>query len=352
MNNTIIAGITHGDINGIGYEIIINTLIDNRIYEVCTPIVYGSAKAGAYHRKALNVENFSFNNIKSPEEANHKRTNLINCVSDENLRVELGKSTQMAGESSFIALEAAVNDALAGKIDVLITAPINKHNIYSDKFKFPGHTEYLQEKFKVNEVLMLMVNEVMRVGVVTGHVPISRVASLITEELIISKLIVMNNSLIEDFGIRKPRIAVLGLNPHAGDNGIIGDEEEKIITPAMEKAKDLNIMAFGPFPADGFFGSSSFTKFDGILAMYHDQGLAPFKALSYEGGVNFTAGLPFVRTSPAHGTAYEIAGKGEASLDSFRKAVYLAVDIFNNRKMYKELNKNPLKTNHTNEPDR
>lgn len=335
-------GITHGDINGIGYEIIINTLADPRILELCTPVVYGSAKAAAYYKKTLNLNNVNINTIKNIDEVHHKKANLINCV-DDNVKVELGKATQISGEAALAALEFAVNDLKSGKIDALVTAPINKFNIQSEKFKFKGHTDYLQDKFGVQEVLMFMVSDFLRVGLVCEHVQIKNVSSLITQERILNKLKVMNTSLMEDFNISRPTIAVLGLNPHAGDNGLIGNEENDIIIPAVKAARDINIMALGPFAADGFFGSGNFKKFDAVLAMYHDQGLAPFKALVAGEGVNFTAGLPFVRTSPAHGTAYEIAGKGEASSDSFRQALYYACDIYKNRIAYKELIANQLK---------
>ncbi|MEA3444341.1 MAG: 4-hydroxythreonine-4-phosphate dehydrogenase PdxA [Bacteroidota bacterium] len=340
--NKIVVGITQGDVNGIGYEIIIKTLLDNRIFDMCTPIVYGSPKIAAYHRKALNIYNFSLNIIKHPSEANHKRANIINCT-DDYVRVELGKSTTMAGEAALSALERASEDLRRGDIDVLVTAPINKHNIQSEKFKFPGHTEYLESKFSKESSLMLMVSDVLRVGVVVGHRPVSEISSLITKEGLIAKLRLLNQSLIEDFGIRKPRIAVFGLNPHAGDNGIIGNEEIEIISPAIAEVKKSGIVALGPFPADGFFGSGSVRKFDAILAMYHDQGLVPFKALSFENGVNFTAGIPIIRTSPAHGTAYELAGKDQALATSFRQALYLAIDIHKNRQEYAELNSNVLK---------
>ncbi len=336
-------GITHGDINGIGYEVVIKTLMDNRIIEMCTPIVYGSPKVAAYHRKALNVNNFSFNAINNAGEANAKRANIINCI-DENIRVELGQSTTAAGESSFMALEKAITDLKEGKIDVLVTAPINKDNIQSKDFSFPGHTEYLASRFDSDNQLMLLVSDDFRVGVATGHVPISEVPKLITKETIIKKVNILHESLIYDFGIRKPRVAVLALNPHAGDNGLLGKEEQDIIIPAIQALKDSGILAFGPFPADGYFGSDQFKKFDGVIAMYHDQGLAPFKALSFDTGVNYTAGLEVVRTSPDHGTAYEIAGQDKASEVSFRQSLYLACDIFKNRKIEKELRKNPLKS--------
>jgi 4-hydroxythreonine-4-phosphate dehydrogenase len=339
---TIVVGISHGDINGIGYEVIIKALSDPTITELCTPIVYGSPKVAAYHRKALNINNFSFNNIKSASEAFSKKANMINCL-DDNTRVELGKATPQGGEAAYISLEKAVDDLMNGRIDVLVTAPIDKHNIQSDKFHFTGHTDYLKSKAGADETVMFMISENMRIGVATDHVPLRKVPELITIDLLLSKIRLMNKSLILDFGIRKPRLAILGLNPHAGDNSLLGSEEAEKIIPAIEQAQKEGILAFGPFPSDGFFGAGSFTKFDGILAMYHDQGITPFKALSFDSGVNFTAGLPFVRTSPDHGTAFSIAGKGEASENSFRQAIYLACDIFRNRQLHAEISKNPLK---------
>jgi 4-hydroxythreonine-4-phosphate dehydrogenase len=341
-NKTILAGISQGDINGIGYEVIIKALSDPTINDFCTPIVYGSPKVAAYHRKALNVNNFSFNNIRTADEAHAKKANMINCL-DDNIRVELGKSTPQGGEAAVISLEKAVEDLKSGKIDVLITAPIDKQNVQSEAFRFKGHTDYLKSVAGASEVLMFMISESMRIGMATDHVPLSKVPGLITIETLVRKIRLMNQSLILDFGIRKPRIAVLGLNPHAGDNSLLGTEEVDIIAPAILQTQKEGIMTFGPFPADGFFGAGSFAKFDGILAMYHDQGLTPFKALSFDSGVNFTAGLPFIRTSPVHGTAFAIAGKGEASENSFRQAIYLACDIFRNRQMYNEISKNPLK---------
>jgi len=341
-NKTILAGISQGDINGIGYEVIIKALSNPTINDICTPIVYGSPKVAAYHRKALNVNNFSFNNIRTADEAHAKKANMINCL-DDNIRVELGKSTPQGGEAAIISLEKAVEDLKGGKIDVLITAPIDKQNVQSENFHFKGHTDYLKSVAGASEVLMFMISESMRIGMATDHVPINKVSGLITKELLLRKIRLMNQSLLFDFGIRKPRIAVLGLNPHAGDNSLLGTEEAEIIMPAIQQAMKEGIMTFGPFPADGFFGAGSFAKFDGILAMYHDQGLTPFKALSFDTGVNFTAGLPFIRTSPVHGTAFSIAGKGEASENSFRQAIYLACDIFRNRQMYNEISKNPLK---------
>ncbi len=338
----IILGISQGDINSISYEVIMKSLSDNRILELCTPVVYGSPKVAAYHRKALNLENFSFNTIRTVDEAVVRRANIINCI-DDSARVELGKSTPDAGEASLKALEAAVKDLGEGKLDALVTGPINKSNVKSEHFNFNGHTEFFETHFKSNGVLMLMVNEFLRIGVVTSHIPLAKVNEYIVRDTILNKLRILSHSLLSDFTIRSPRIAVLGLNPHAGDHGLLGDEEIKEIIPAIMQAQEEGILAFGPFPADGFFGAGSFTQFDAVLAMYHDQGLVPFKALSVEGGVNFTAGLPVVRTSPAHGTAYELAGKNEASADSFRKAIYLACDIFRSRKLFKEMSANPLK---------
>ena len=335
-------GITQGDINGISYEVILKTLMDPRIYDMCIPILYGSPKVVAYHRKALNLGSFNLNMIRTADEANNKRANLINVL-DDNVRVELGKSTPQAGEASLLSLKAAVKDLKDKKIDALITGPINKHNIQSEQFKFPGHTEYLKEEFGPGEALMILVSEVVKVAVVTGHIPLAKVPSFITVDNILSKLRILNQSMIVDFGISKPNIAVLALNPHAGDEGVIGNEEIDIIIPAIEKAKQAGIMALGPYPADGFFGSSNFKKFDAVLAMYHDQGLAPFKAMVFEDGVNYTAGLPIIRTSPAHGTAYELVGKDLASESSFRQALYLACDIYKNRSDYKRLTANPMK---------
>jgi len=336
-------GITQGDINGIGYEVIIKALQDARINDFCTPIVYGSPKVAAYHRKAVNVESFIFNPVKDVDEANPRRSNLIN-VMDDNVRVDIGKSTPMGGQGSILSLEAAVADLKAGKIDVIVTAPINKNNVQTDTFHFPGHTEYFAKSFDCDDALMLMVSNVLKIGVVTGHIPLEKVSESITKEVILKKLTILNKTLIQDFGIRKPRIAVLGLNPHAGDNGLLGKEEIDVIIPALETARNKGILALGPYPADGFFGSEGFSKFDAVLAMYHDQGLIPFKSMVFDEGVNFTAGLPIIRTSPVHGTAYEIAGKDEANANSFRSAIYLACDLFNNRKLHKEISANPLKT--------
>ncbi len=340
-NNKIKIGISQGDINGISYEVIIKSLIDVRINEFFIPILYGSPKVFAYHRKSLGIDNFSLNNIRHPAEANPKRSNIINCNADT-VKVELGKSTRIAGDAALKALDRVVEDIKNGEIDILVTAPINKDNIQSKNFAFPGHTEYLKHKFDVEEVLMLLVSDKLRVGVVTGHIPIKDISKTITKDLILRKLRILNKSLIEDFAIEKPKIAVLGLNPHAGDNGLIGSEEIEVIIPALKQAQKENIMALGPYAADGFFGSKDYAKFDAILAMYHDQGLAPFKSLAFEHSVNYTAGLPNIRTSPGHGTAYNIAGKNMASPNSLRQAMYLALDIYRNRQKFAELNSNPL----------
>ncbi|MCI7287764.1 4-hydroxythreonine-4-phosphate dehydrogenase PdxA [Parabacteroides sp. AGMB00274] len=336
-------GITHGDINGIGYEVILKTFSDQRMTELCVPIIYGSSKVAAYHRKALDLPAVNINVVSRAEEAGLNRVNIINCVEDD-IKVELTQSTPVAGRAAYKALEAAVADLKSGAIDVLVTAPINKHNIQNAQFHFPGHTEYLEQTLGDGQkALMILMTDTLRVALVTGHIPVSQVPSQITVENIVTKLQVFNQSLKQDFTIIKPRIAVLALNPHAGDNGVIGNEEAEIIKPAMEEAERLGVMSFGLFPADGFFGSKMYEDFDGVLAMYHDQGLAPFKALAMEEGVNYTAGLPFVRTSPAHGTAYNIAGQNLASESSFRQAVYTALDVYRSRQSYREATAHPLR---------
>jgi 4-hydroxythreonine-4-phosphate dehydrogenase len=335
-------GITHGDVNGVSYEIIIKTLQDQRLIEQYTTVVYGSSKVASYHRKVLNINDFNFNLVKKAELAHPRRPNIIN-VHDEEIRIDLGKSTSIGGELALISLEAACEDLQKNQIDVVVTAPINKRNIQSPDFAFPGHTEYFARKFGAENFLMLMVTNSIRIGVVTGHLPLYKVKEALTEDLILSKIEVMNQSLKRDFAVIKPRIAVLALNPHAGDDGLLGEEEKTTIAPAIAKAFNKDILAFGPYPADGFFGSANFHHFDGILAMYHDQGMIPFKLMSFEEGVNFTAGLSIVRTSPAHGTAYDLAGKNEASPEAFRNALYMAADIFQNRLQYDELLANQLK---------
>lgn len=333
-------GITHGDINGVSYEIIIKALSDTRLINNFTPVIYGSPKVLAYYKKAFN-NNIQTNTINSSDEIKPKDINILNCNS-EDIRVEIGKSTEAAGLASYQALEKATEDLKNNKIDVLVTAPINKNNIQAAGFNFPGHTEYLAKEFGGEDHLMILMNEQIKIGVVTGHIPIKDVASTITKELILKKLNVLNETLKSDFVIGKPKIAVLSLNPHCGDQGVIGDEETEVIIPAIEEAKEKGILAFGPYPADGFFGAFEFKKFDAVLAMYHDQGLAPFKVIAFEDGVNYTAGLPIVRTSPSHGTAYEIAGENQASEQSFRNALYLAMDIYKNRNEQYHLEKNAV----------
>lgn len=334
-------GISLGDINGIGIEVILKSLMDNRIFELCTIIIYGSNKTINYHRKALNISNLTFNRAKSAKEASLKTGNIISTWTEE-VQMNIGEVTSEGGLYAFKSLEAATQDLLDGEIDVLVTAPINKDNIQSEEFNFPGHTEYLMQKDGAEEVLMFMVSDVARIGVVTGHIPLKEVAAKITTEGILKKITVMNKSLIEDFGIVKPKIAIMGLNPHAGDNGLLGDEEEKSIIPAITQSKNRGILAFGPFAADGFFGSGTFKNYDGILAMYHDQGLIPAKTLSFGNGINFTAGLKIIRTSPDHGTGYDIAGKNLADESSFRNAIYKAIDIYKNRVRYNEMTADPL----------
>jgi 4-hydroxythreonine-4-phosphate dehydrogenase len=336
-------GITQGDINGIGYETILKTLIMPRMSEICTPIVYGSSKVASYHRKLLKVGDFSFNMVKTAEQALPKKANMINIV-DSEIKVDVGQSTEVAGEMSLLSLEMAMNDLLKNNIQAIVTAPINKKNIQSDTFKFHGHSEYLAQKAGISDYLMFMICPAVRIGVVTDHIPIRKVSESLTPEKILNKIRLMQKSLVIDFNIRRPKIAVLGLNPHASDEGVIGTEDGDVLFPAIRQAFDEDILAFGPYPADGFFASGQFRKFDGVLAMYHDQGLIPFKLLSQDEGVNYTAGLPFVRTSPAHGTAYDIAGKDLASAESFRSALYLAIDILKNRNQFRELiskNNNP-----------
>lgn len=340
--NKLKIGISIGDINGIGVEVLLKAVIDTRLSDLCTIIVYGSSRVTSFHRKVLGIQDFSFNIINEVSQANPKRANLINCWQEE-VKIELGESTETAGRYSYIALEKAAIDLKEGKLDALVTLPINKHNVKQAGFEFPGHTEYLQSITEAKESMMLMVNDYLKIGFVTGHIALKDVAHAITQEKIIHKLSVLNDSLKQDFGIRKPKIAVLGLNPHAGDKGVIGHEEEKTIIPALEKANHKGILTFGPYSADGFFGNHQYKQFDAVLAMYHDQGLIPFKSLSYEQGVNFTAGLPFVRTSPAHGTGYDIAGKNVASESSFREAIYKALDIIRNRQLFEDINSNPLK---------
>jgi 4-hydroxythreonine-4-phosphate dehydrogenase len=333
--------ITQGDTNGIGYEVILKVFSDPAMFELCTPIIYGSPKIAAYHRKALNLEtNFSI--INHAEEARDGRLNLLNCF-DEDVKVEIGQPSKEAGLAALKALDKAMTDFRNELYDVLVTAPINKATIQSPEFKFPGHTEYIETSVgEGKKALMILMNETLRVALVTTHLPIKNVAQAITKEAIVEKATIFHLSLRRDFRISNPRIAVLSLNPHAGDDGLLGSEENDVIKPAIEALAEQGIQAFGPYPADGFFGSGAYDRFDGVLAMYHDQGLAPFKTIALEDGINYTAGLPIVRTSPDHGTAYDIAGQGKADENSMRQAIYTAIDIFRNRINYDEPLKNPL----------
>ena len=335
-------GITQGDVNGIGYEVILKAFEDPTMLELCTPIVYGSPKIMTYHRKALEQET-TFTIIGSASEAIHGKLNVVNCCDDE-VKVELGKPSKESGKAAFDALERAMKEYKEGKYDVLVTAPIHKQMIQSESFTFPGHTEYIEQCVGDGaKALMILANSTLRVALATAHIPVSQIATALTQEVIEEKLQLFNTALKSDFGIGAPRIAVLALNPHAGDGGVIGTEETTVITPAIKAMREQGILCYGPFPADGFMGSGAFSHFDGVLAMYHDQGLTPFKVLAMEDGVNFTAGLPIVRTSPDHGTAFDIAGKNQASADSFRQALYMAIDIYRNRKNDEEAHRNPLR---------
>ena len=335
-------GITMGDPGGIGVETVIKIFNDSRIMEDIVPILYGNNDIVKAHHKTLDLPDFKYHNIKNIEDSNPKLLNVLDVLGKD-IKIEIGRANKAQGKMAFRALEAAVTDLASTKIDVLITAPINKDTIQNEDFKFPGHTEYLASISNVEEHLMFLVSDRMRIGVVTGHIPIKEVAGSIISDAIISKLEIMNESLLKDFGVPTPRIAVLGLNPHAGDNGLLGEEEKTVIIPAIRDAQSNGLKVAGPYGADGFFGTGQYKNFDAVLAMYHDQGLAPFKALAFEDGVNFTAGLPIVRTSPDHGTAYDIAGKGLADEGSMRQAIFMACDIHRNREAYKTYGRNPLK---------
>ena len=336
----IIVGISVGDINGIGIEIILKTFEDKRMLEFCTPVLFASTKLLSYHKKNLKMHN-SIHGINSIDKIAHGKINLMNTWKEE-VKIQIGQTTEIGGEFAYKSLEAATDALKNNKVDLLLTAPISKENIQSDNFNFPGHTEYLEDNLEGESLMILMTDE-MRIGLITGHIPISEIATTITPELIKQKVNVMYQSLKQDFGINKPKIAVLGLNPHCGDNGIIGKEDDEIIRPTINEIKETGKLVFGPYAADGFFGSKTYKQFDGILAMYHDQGLAPFKALSFGNGVNFTAGLNKVRTSPDHGTGFDIAGKNKANPSSFKEALFASLQIFKNRNQYKELTKNSLK---------
>jgi 4-hydroxythreonine-4-phosphate dehydrogenase len=334
-------GITIGDVNGIGPEVILKALSDERILEMFTPIIYGSSKVLSYHKNIIGGDsNVVIQNVMDASKAQAKKINVINCW-EENVNITLGKVSEDGGKYAKLALERMVEDLKTKSIDGVVTAPINKAAMKMAGFKYPGHTEFFEKEFN-KQGLMLMVSDTLRIGLVTNHIPISEVTSKVTKEQIVSKLKVFSESLKVTFGINRPNIAVLGLNPHAGDEGAIGDQEEKIIKPAILEMKKAGMFVAGPFPADGFFGSSSFKKFDGILAMYHDQGLIALKSLSFGDGVNFTAGIDCIRTSPDHGTAYDIAGNNMADEASFKKAIYLALDCIRNKKEYFDSRKNAL----------
>jgi 4-hydroxythreonine-4-phosphate dehydrogenase len=335
-------GITHGDTNGIGYELILKAFADQALCDLCIPILYGSVKVANFHRKVLNLAT-EYTVVNSAKDAICGRLNMVNCFENE-LKMEIGTPTEESGRAAYLSLEKAVEDYHEGNIDVLVTCPISKHNIYSEDFHFIGHTDYLEHVARDGqEALMILMNSMMRVALVTTHLPLKDVSAAITKEKIERKIDIFNTCLHTDFMISIPRIAVLALNPHSGDDGLLGTEEQNVISPAIQSMREKNVQCFGPYSADGFFGAGLYTHFDGILAMYHDQGLAPFKALSMSDGVNFTAGLPIVRTSPDHGTAFDIAGKGEADENSFRQAIYSAIDIWKNRKHEEEISTNPLK---------
>ncbi|MDE5745615.1 MAG: 4-hydroxythreonine-4-phosphate dehydrogenase PdxA [Paramuribaculum sp.] len=339
-------GITHGDINGVGYEVILKALEDERMPEICTPVIYGSAKIAGYYRKGALATPLQLNQISKASEAREGQYNIINVIGEE-VKVEPGIASVESGQAAFAALERAVTDLRSGDIDVLVTAPIDKHTIQSDTFRFPGHTEYLQASLADNEekALMIMCDPAtsLRVALVTGHLPLAKVPDAITKETVMAKIKEFDIALRRDFGIHRPRIAVLALNPHAGEEGLLGSEEKEIIEPAIIECQNTRINCFGPYACDGFFGTGQFAKFDGVLAMYHDQGLAPFKTIAMNTGVNFTAGLPFVRTSPDHGTAYDIAGRGTATPDSMRQAIFAAIDIYRNRAVFDKAHSNPLR---------
>jgi 4-hydroxythreonine-4-phosphate dehydrogenase len=336
-----VIGISIGDLNGIGAELIIKTFSDNRMLELCTPVIFASNKAINFYRKAVPEINFSYQNIKDLTRINHKQINIVNCWEEE-VAINPGQLTETGGRYAVRSLVAAVQALKETRIQGLVTAPIHKKNTQSHEFAFTGHTPYLQHICEANDVAMLMVSPNFKVGLVTEHVPLGDVTKYITREAILSKLNIINHSLIKDFGIDKPKIAVLGLNPHAGDEGLIGKEEEEIIKPAIKDAKH-NMIVVGPFSADAFFARRQHLKFDAVLAMYHDQGLIPFKALATGEGVNYTAGLPVIRTSPDHGTAFDIAGKNMADTSSFLAAIYQCIDIIQQRDTYEENHKNPLK---------
>jgi 4-hydroxythreonine-4-phosphate dehydrogenase len=323
-------GITIGDLNGIGPEVVIKALADNRLLSLVTPVVYGSTRVLSYYRKLMNLEEFNYSQVKGKGQFFPKSINVVNCW-EEVIEINPGQPSKQSAQAALISLQKVVEETKEGLIDGFVTAPIDKNTIHSDQFPYRGHTEYLTQTFNATESLMMMVTEQLKVGLVTEHIPVREIPQYITKERVELKIRLLEFSLKKDFGISKPKIAVLGLNPHAGDEGLIGDEEKNVILPVIQDLKNKGKLIFGPFPADGFFGASNYTKYDGILAMYHDQGLVAFKTLAFENGVNFTAGLPVVRTSPDHGTAYAIAGKNQADESSLREAIYTAAAIIKSR---------------------
>lgn len=333
-------GISIGDFNGIGIEIALKTFLDKRMLDFCTPIIFGSTKLITAYKKSMNI-NVPFNGIKQLDKALHGKLNILNLWNEE-IEINLGTPTETSGKFAFESLKAATNALENGEIDVLVTAPINKDNIQSEEFKFPGHTEFLESKLE-GESLMILMTDSLRIGLITGHIPVSKVSETITADLIKRKVAILHATLVQDFAISKPKIAILGLNPHCGDHGVIGNEDDEIIRPTIDSIQDEGKLVYGPYAADSFFGSENYKNFDAILAMYHDQGLAPFKTLSFGGGVNYTAGLDKIRTSPDHGTAYELAGKELANINSFKEAVFSGIKIFKTRKEYKSLTENILK---------
>lgn len=333
-------GISVGDLNGIGTEVILKTFQDNRMLELCTPVIFGSTKILSFQKKQFNIQ-ANFNGIASLDKVQHGKINVVN-IWKESVSIAYGTSSEAVGKLAIESFVEATKALKEGTIDILVTAPINKHNVQSEDFKFPGHTDYLGENLE-GDSLMLMVNDSLRVGLLTDHVAVKDVSAAITPELIQKKVDIIYNTLKQDFGISKPKIAVLGINPHVGDNGVIGVEDDEVLKPTLEKIRNAGKLVFGPYAADSFFASSNYKNFDAILAAYHDQGLIPFKTLSFGQGVNFTAGLNKVRTSPDHGTAYEIAGKNKADHNSFKEAVFTGIQIFKTRKTYQEIAKNPLK---------
>lgn len=323
-------GITLGDLNGVGPEVVLKALADNRLHNIITPVIYGSAKVISFYKKQLNIEEFNYTQVRNKGQFAPKSINVVNCW-DDTLEISPGKASKQSGRAAFIALKQACEELKEGVIDALVTAPVDKQTIHSDEFPFAGHTEFLTQFFGAQESLMFMVSDSLRVGLVTEHIAVKDIAAAITKEKIESKLRIMEQSLRKDFNIAKPKIAVLGLNPHAGDGGLIGQEDEQVVKPVISDQKNKGKLIFGPFASDGFFATGSHTKYDAVLAMYHDQGLLPFKAIAFEDGINFTAGLSIVRTSPDHGTGYGIAGKNQANESSLRLAIYRAADIFRNR---------------------